>query len=127
MVRSILGIKLKDKISIAALYEKAKVKKVRVVAKILKYKYAGHMMRGDKRKWNHILTSWYPHWGKRTRGRPSTRWSDELRKTVGSDWPVKTKDRNSWKGLVKTLAQNWVVEGVDPTEGELTHLPTVDP
>ena len=34
-----------------------------------------------------------------------------MKKAIGPDWPIKAKDRTQWKGLVKTLAQNWAVEG----------------
>ena len=113
MIRSILGIRLKDKVSIKTLFDKSKAKKVWAIAKSLKFKYAGHLIRGNKLKWNYILTTWVPHWGKRRKVRPRTRWSDELRKLAGSDWPTKAKDRNNWKGLVKTFAHSWAVEGAE--------------
>ena len=41
MLRNLLGIKLKDKVSIAKLFEKANLRRAGVVTKTLKYKYAG--------------------------------------------------------------------------------------
>ena len=48
----------------------------KLVAKTLKFKYAGRKIRDKKDKWNNILTSWSPHRGKRKRGKPCTRWVD---------------------------------------------------
>ena len=79
----------------------------------LKFRYAGHIMRENRNKWNKILTNWLPHWGKRGRGRPSTRWSDELRMVAGTDWYGKANNRENWKDLVKTYVQKWAVEGVE--------------
>ena len=65
MLRSLLDIRLADKINLDKIYEKTKARKARVVARTLIFKYAGHMVRDDKNKWNIILTSWVPHWNKR--------------------------------------------------------------
>ena len=73
MLRSILGVRMLDKVSLGDIYKKTKPRKVRVVARSLKYKYAGHTIRDLRDKWNIILTSWVPHLGKRSRGRPCTR------------------------------------------------------
>ena len=43
MLRSILGIKIIDKITLGKIYEKTKAKKIRAVARTLKFKYAGHI------------------------------------------------------------------------------------
>ena len=73
MLRNLLGLKLKDKVSITKLFEKTKVRRAGVVARTLKYKYVGHMVRDVNYKWNKILSFWLPHWGKRKKGRPCTR------------------------------------------------------
>ena len=100
MLRRLLGIRLADKVNLSKIYEKTKARKARVVARTLKFKYAGHLSRDLKNKWNVILTSWVPHWGKRSRGRPRRRWVDEVVATAGSDWRVKAKDRIKWKGPI---------------------------
>jgi len=105
MIRSILGIKLSDKVSNEEIYKKSGV-----IARTLKFKYAGHVVREDKTKWNKILTMWTPHWAKRGRDRPSTRWSDELKKEIGTDWHGKATNRQNWRDLVRTYAQKWAVE-----------------
>ena len=113
MLRSILGIRLKDKMSIEDIYSKTGAKKVGVVAKTFKLKYAGHMIRDNESKWNRILTMWNPYEGKRSRGRPKTRWVDEIKRDMGNVWMRMVKDRQKWKDLVSTYAQKWAAEGVD--------------
>ena len=121
MLRQLFGIKLKDKVSLEKIYTKTRAKRVRVIVKILKLKYAGHLMRECDQKWNKTLTLWIPHTGKRGRGRPRTRWSDELIRELGTTWKVQAKNRQEWKSLVSTYAQKWAAEGVT-SEGE-AHLP----
>ena len=67
-------VRLKDKMSIATIYVRAKAKKVRGTARILKFKYAGHIIWDKAAKWNHVLTRWVPPWRKQGWGRPNTRW-----------------------------------------------------
>ena len=102
MLRYILGIRTIDKVKIQKIFQKTKAKKVWVVAKTLKLRFAGHVIRDSSKKWSHIMTKWVPHIGKRSRGRPVTRWSDELIKTVGKQWTTKAKMRQNWKGLIDT-------------------------
>ena len=73
MPRNILRIRVKDKVSLDQIYSKTKAKKIWGIVKTLKMRYAGHIVRGNKQKWSHILTAWVPHRGKRKRGRPRTR------------------------------------------------------
>ena len=113
MLRSILGIRVKDKVSLDKTYSKTKAKRVWGVPKTLKLLYAGHIAREHKNKWKFTLTTWIPHRGKRKRGRPKTRWADELTTNFGTNWMRKATDRTNWKGLVKTYAQKWVDEETD--------------
>ncbi len=78
MLRSILNIKLKDKISINKIKSKTNCKDIGYHIKKFKFKYAGHVARGDKNKWNLTVTQWIPRDDKRRRGRAPTRWVDEL-------------------------------------------------
>ena len=109
--KSILGVRLKDKTSLEEIYSKTRAKRVGVIAKTLKFRYAGHLLRENDQKWNKILTTWVPHTGRRGRGRPRTRWSDEIKREVGVTWMTKAKHRPEWKSLVSTYAQKWAAEG----------------
>ena len=61
MLRSILGIRIKDEVSLKEIFWKTKAKRVSGIAKILKMRYAGHIIREPKQKWNNIMTMWVPH------------------------------------------------------------------
>ena len=100
---------LSDKV--ADIFAKTGARKVGVSAKRLKYNFAGHVIRGRDSKWSKTLTTWVPHTCFRSRGRPATRWEDEIRTIFGSSWKQKTKDRATWRGLVKAHAQKWATEG----------------
>ena len=45
------------------LYEKTNDKKIEIVAELLKYRYAGHVVRDSNEKWSKIMISWVPHMG----------------------------------------------------------------
>ena len=67
------------------------------ISKRLKFKYAGYMYREKEGRWNKIAKDWTPYEGKRGRGRPSTRWRDEIRNRVGRIWKRITGDiRDQW-------------------------------
>ena len=111
MLRSILQVKLVDKVKTMDIFAKTGAKRVGVVAKKLKYKFAGHMIRDQTTKWGRTLTTWVPHMGKRHRGRPITRWEDEMRRFFGNTWKHEANDRADWRGLVEVNAQQWATEG----------------
>ena len=71
MLRKILGIRLKDKVSLAKIRAKTKFKNITIITKKLKYLYAGHVQRSDEERWNKILTNWFPHTGGQGGGDPS--------------------------------------------------------
>ena len=57
MIRSILQVRLKDKTKLIDMFTKTGAKKVGVVAKKLKYKFAGHVIRDQDSKWCKTLTT----------------------------------------------------------------------
>ncbi len=59
MIRTILGIRLKDKILVNNMRKQAGAKNIGYKIKKLKLKYVGHMARSDAEKWN-IKTTLYP-------------------------------------------------------------------
>ena len=111
MLPNILHVRLEDKVKTLDIFAKTGAKRVAVIAKKLKYKFAGHMIRNQTPKWSRTLTTWVPHMGKRHRGRPLTRWEDEIKTHFGVSWVHKTKDRANWRGLVEANAQKWATEG----------------
>jgi len=83
-------------------------------------------IRDKKEKWNTIITTWVPHWGKRKRGRPPTRWVDDLKATVGPDWHKKAKKiapvGKHWLGRLPKFGRFF--EGVNSQNTDAAHLPT---
>jgi len=61
--RSILCVRVKDKPSLEKIYSKTKAKRVWGIAKTLKLRYAGHIVREQKDKWNLTLSTWIPPQG----------------------------------------------------------------
>ena len=43
-----------------------------------KWGWAGHVARRSDGRWASRMLHWIPHGGERSRGRPATRWEDEL-------------------------------------------------
>ena len=110
MLQNILQIKRSDKIKLADMFAKTGAKRVGVLAKRLKFNFAEHVIRGRDSKWSRTLTTWVPHVGHRSRGRPAMRWEDEIKTTFGLNWRQKSRDRTTWTGLVDTYAQKWATE-----------------
>ncbi len=51
---------------------------------------------------------WLPREWKRKRGRPPTKWRDELVKAFGITWSRIGRDRRLWKRTMKAYAHLWV-------------------
>ncbi len=70
------------------------------------------MVRGDRNRWHLLLTQWTPREGKRKRGRPQTRWIDEILRYVGphltSHAQNKTTGRVCWKPMPENQADRVV-------------------
>lgn len=99
MERSILGLKLKDKQRSSVIRRKTKVINAVTHAMRLKWKWAGHMIRTKGERWTKLVTIWKGPTGKRARGRPIDRWTDDLRKVAGDNWMDTARDRVHWKQL----------------------------
>ena len=62
-----------------------------------KFNFAGQVARRTDDRWSKLAIEWLPHGGVgRSRGRPFTRWSDDLVKYAGGDWQNYTKDVAFW-------------------------------
>lgn len=78
MLRGILRIKLEDKINNLTLRNKFNHKSIEYFVKILKFNFAGHLIRDSKFKWTKETLDWVSYYHKRLRVRPSLRWRDEI-------------------------------------------------
>lgn len=99
MERSILGHKLKDKQKSETIRRKTKVIDAVQHAQRLKWRWAGHIARLSNNSWAKQLTKWKGPGGKRKRGRPNDRWTDDIVKVAGSDWLTTAIDRGKWRQL----------------------------
>ena len=103
MVRKTLGISTRDRISNTQLQEWSMLKSAAQQASWSKWKLAGHVARLHHTRWAQATTMWDPYRGKRSRGRPSTRWADYINKVVGPHWSKVARDNNEWKVLRNQL------------------------
>ncbi|GBP61538.1 hypothetical protein EVAR_44009_1 [Eumeta japonica] len=68
--------------------------------------WAGHVVRYTDRRWTARVTLWNGPTGKRSRGRPSTRWEDDLRRIAGPNWTDIARDRDVWASLEEAFTQS---------------------
>lgn len=99
MERSYLGLKLRDRVKNKSIRKVTKATDAVKQALRLKWKWAGHTQRTRDERWTKIVTEWYPMDSTRRKGRPLSRWSDDIKKTAGCYWGRKAKDRETWKTL----------------------------
>ena len=72
----------------------------------LKWSFAGHVARTTDQRWTKRLVEWRPREDRRSRGRPPTRWSDDIRRLAG-DWLRKAQDRDGWRNMGEAYVQQW--------------------
>lgn len=104
MERSMLGLKLRDKVRNIDIRSKTKLTDILSRIDRLKWRWTGHMLRCRKGKWSKQVTVWYPRDGARCRGRKPRRWEDELKMTLGPLWIRVAADREQWKELEEAFA-----------------------
>lgn len=98
MLRSLLNITWKDKMTLEEIYSRTKVADVTRTIKSLKWSWAGHMVRKNE-GWDKLSTEWIPIDKKRKVGRQKTRWADDIRKIAGITWETKGRNRVEWYRL----------------------------
>lgn len=105
MHRSMLGIKLDQRIRNKFIDNILKPKRVEKLVKELKFKWAGHLIRSDNKKWSKMSTEWVPYDRNRGKGRPYKRWRDEIVNKLGSinQWHNVARDRLAWKRVCENL------------------------
>ena len=84
-LRSIMNVKIEDKIRNEKISEETNAVDVGYPIKKLKYKFAGHAVRMNEERWVKRVINWRPFDRTRSRGRLLTRWRDELEKNIGTD------------------------------------------
>ena len=106
MERSILNLKLKDKVPITKIKRKLKGT-INVVHNYrrTKWDWAGHIARITDNRWAHKITYWRPE-NKRKRGGQKRYWSDDINKFLGHNLFHRIPcDRSVWNRLREAFAQ----------------------
>ena len=111
MERIMLGITLRDRKRATWIREKTRIEDILATIKKRKWAWAGHVMRRTDDRWTLRLTEWQPRDGKRSKGRPSTRWRDEIRAFAGKEWSSKIIDRKQWKVMGEAFVLQWTCDG----------------
>lgn len=106
MERSMLGVKLIDRIRNTDLRSMTQITDAGRTACKLKWDWAGHVCRMPDELWAKITTEWKPNNSKGRPGRPRRRWRNELDFFL-EDWPSYAADREQWKCWGEAFAQQW--------------------
>ncbi|GFN91465.1 endonuclease-reverse transcriptase [Plakobranchus ocellatus] len=110
--RKMLNIKLKDRLPTKEI-NPVITQVIDVVQYIQrqKWRWAGHIAREKDKRWTKRCTEWQPRSGRRDRGRPETRWMDDIRSAGGPQWQSKAHDRRKWK----ISAEGYILQWMDKT------------
>ena len=106
MERSMLDLTLRDRIRNEEIRRRTGVEDVIVRIAKLKWNWAGHMARMRDGRWTKRILEWRPRTDKRNRGRPPTRWTDDL-KRISTNWIATAQDRGRWKHMEEAYVQQW--------------------
>jgi hypothetical protein len=111
MERAMLEVSLRDRIRNDEIRKRTQVTDIARGIADLKWQWAGHFARRTDGRWGGKVLEWRPRTGKRSVGRPSTRWTDDLVKGAGGRWMRATQDRSSWRTLGEAYVQQWTSLG----------------
>ncbi|CAH2241629.1 jg24176 [Pararge aegeria aegeria] len=86
MGRAMLGLSLRDQIRNEEIRRRTRVTDTAQRVVKLKWQWAGNITleRENVRRWGLKVLEWRPRTGKRSVGRPPTRWTDDIRRVAGS-------------------------------------------
>lgn len=111
MLRSMMGIKLKDKIKITDIKKRINNSKNFVhEIRRMKWNWVGHVERIQDDRWTYRITNWWLREG-RTKGKQKRRWRDEIVEFIkNKNYEVIARDRREWARLSEAYAQNLGLE-----------------
>ncbi|CAH2243094.1 jg14115 [Pararge aegeria aegeria] len=82
MARAMLGVSLRDQIRNVEIRRRTRVTDIAQRVAKLKWQWAGHIVRRKTRRWGPKVLEWQPRTGKRSVGRPPTRWTDVIKRVA---------------------------------------------
>ena len=114
MERIMIGVTLKDRKSTEWIRKQSGLTDIIRSIRESKHRWAGHVARRRDNRWTIRITEWIPHGNKRPRGRPRTRWCDDLIQYVGPTWSHIARDRKLWRAcregfLLRERETPWVM------------------
>lgn len=110
MERSMLGITRRDKVTNITIRSRTKVADIIELITKSKWRWAGHVARTKDNRWTKRILEWRPREDRRSRGRPPTRWTDDIKRVAGN-WISTAQDRGQWKHLEEAYVQQWTKIG----------------
>lgn len=111
MERSMLGVSLRDRVPNTRLRQMSGVTDAIERITMLKWNWAGHIARMTDGRWTRKILEWRPRQDAfRHRGRPPTRWADDIRR-IETNWMNAARDRRRWNGLREAYVQQWTQMG----------------
>lgn len=111
MERYMLGYTKRDKKRNSWIRKQTGIRDIVEVIHNKKWKWTGHTIRSPLDKWSKILMEWYPRERRRNRGRPATRWDEEMRKVCGgSTWHRVAFERQEWRRMGEVYSKVWLSE-----------------
>ena len=108
MERSIMSIKLKDKISMRKIHKKMKNRNdFLYAAKRIKWDWAGHISRQNEERWTYKIKNWFLKEG-RKKGKQKIRWDDDIIKFLGGNklYHRVAYNRHEWYRLREAYARH---------------------
>lgn len=106
MERSVLKIRKIQKIRHTIIRRKTKAIDALTYSKKLKWQWAGHVARLSDTRWTIKTTTWPGPSGHRKKGRPLTRWVDDIIKVADTRWIQVAADRERWSSLEEAFTFN---------------------
>ena len=104
MERAMLGITLLDRVKCQVIRERTKLPDILDLARERKFNWAKKIVQLPTDRWSRIATEWCPEERKRKKGRPRTRWADELTSMIRSSGVAST-----WMTLARRNQTEWKV------------------
>ena len=121
MERSMLGITIGDKIRNTEIRRRTGVLDAVKRIATAKWNWAGHIARREDGRWTKKILEWRPrHEAYRSRGRPPTRWTDDI-KRITTNWIQEAQDRVRWQRLREAYVQQWT-KWTDDDDDVICHL-----
>ncbi|CAH2240682.1 jg25706 [Pararge aegeria aegeria] len=84
MERGMLRVSLRDRIRNEEIRRRTRVTDIAQRVAKLKWQWAGHIARRTDGRWGLKVLEWRPRTGKRSVGRPQTRWTAKISESLGA-------------------------------------------